>query len=89
MPVWLRDGVSMEIEDNFVIFRNYSTRGYWEISGYMYTTYLTHEALKEGDNAAIEIMLALHGLPDIPSIIETLTKYTKDPQEDMFIVEIK
>ena len=89
MLVWLRDGASMEIEDNFVIFRNYSTRGYWEVSGYMYTTYLTHEVLKEQDKERVELMLALHGLEDIPSIIETLIKYTQDPQEDMFIVEIK
>lgn len=77
------------IEDNFVIFRNYSVRGYWEISGYMYTTYLMHELILSDNLIPVELMLALHGLDDIDNIIDTLVKYTKDPQEDMFIVEIK
>ena len=77
------------ISDNFVIFRNYSTRGYWELSGAMYTTYLMHEIILSENKIAIEIMLCLHGLKDIDSIVDTLIKYTKDPQEDMFIVEIE
>ena len=78
------------IEDNFVIFRNYSVRGYWELSGYQYTTYLSHEIiLSDRGKAAIETMMYLHGLKDIDNMAKTLIKYTKDPQEDMFIVEIK
>ena len=78
------------ITDNFVIFRNYSTRGYWELSGAAYTTYLSHEViLSNTGKPAIETMMYLHGLKDIDSIAATLVKYTQDPQEDMFIVEIK
>lgn len=76
------------VTDNFVIFRNYSTRGYWELSGYMYTTYLSHDMLLAKDKNGVQLMLHLHGLRDINSIIDTLIKYTQDPQEDMFIVEI-
>lgn len=77
------------VTDNFVIFRNYSVRGYWELSGYLYTTYLSHDVINTGDTRAIDIMLRLHGIKDIAEITDTLIKYTKDPQEDMFIVEIK
>lgn len=79
----------MTISDNFVIFRNYSTRGYWEISGYMYTTYMMYEMILADNKEPIHFMLGLHGLDDVLSITDTLIKYTKDPQEDMFIVEIK
>jgi hypothetical protein len=65
-------------------------RGYWELSGYFYTTYLSHEIiLSENPKPAIETMMYLHGLKDINEIYKTLIRYTKDPQEDMFIVEIK
>jgi len=77
------------VTDNFVIFRNYSTRGYWELSGYMYTTYMSHDLIKQENKNGMAMMLMLHGLRDIDSITETLIKYTEDPQEDMFIVEIK
>ena len=77
------------IEDNFVIFRNYSVRGYWEISGLLYTTYLMHDMILSKDRYGVQLMLSLHGLSDIDNIVDTLVKYTKDPQEDMFIVEIK
>lgn len=78
------------ITDNFVIFRNYSTRGYWELSGAHYTTYLAHEIiLSDNGKPAIETMMYLHGLKDIDTIVKTLIKYSQDPQEDMFIVEIK
>jgi hypothetical protein len=77
------------IKDNFVIFRNYSVRGYWELSGYLYTTYLSHEIiLSDHGKPEIETMMYLHGLKDIDNITKTLIKYTQDPQEDMFIVEI-
>jgi|AntAceMinimDraft_13_1070369.scaffolds.fasta_scaffold12996_6 hypothetical protein len=77
------------IENNFVIFRNYSVRGYWEISGSLYTTYLHHDALLSSEGPElIETMMYLHRIKDIKEITETMTKYTQDPQEDMFIVEI-
>ena len=78
------------ITDNFVIFRNYSTRGYWELSGAFYTTYLAHETiLSDSGKPAIETMMYLHGLKDIDSITTALIKYTQEPQQDMFVVEIK
>jgi hypothetical protein len=64
-------------------------RGYWELSGYFYTTYLSHEIILSDDGKpAIETMMYLHGLKDIDELTKTLIKYTQDPQEDMFIVEI-
>ena len=77
------------VTDNFVIFRNYSTRGYWELSGLLYTTYMSHDLIKQENKKGMYLMLRLHGLKDIESITDTLIKYTEDPQEDMFIVEIK
>jgi hypothetical protein len=76
------------LTDNFVIFRNYSTRGYWEISGALYTTYLMHEIITSKDRGGMALMLCMHGLKDLDSVMDTLIKYTKDPQEDMFIVEV-
>lgn len=77
------------INDNFVIFRNYSVRGYWELSGYLYTTYMSHEMILLEDKRGVHTMLHLHGIKNINEITESLVKYTQDPQEDMFIVEIK
>jgi hypothetical protein len=77
------------VTDNFVIFRNYSVRGYWEISGLNYTTYLMHEIILAKDRGGMALMLCMHELDDLDSIMDTLVKYTQDPQEDMFIVEIK
>ena len=77
------------LTDNFVIFRNYPVRGYWEISGCLYTTYLMHEMILSEDKFAADFMLTLHGITDTESVVETLVKYTQDPQEEMFIVEIK
>jgi hypothetical protein len=77
------------ITDNFVIFRNYSIRGYWELSGLRYTTYLSHSViLGERGKEAVELMMYIHGIKNIESVYDTLVKYSKDPQEDMFIVEI-
>jgi hypothetical protein len=46
-------------------------------------------SLIESETAVKElrIILSQFNLPDLDSIIDTLVKYTKDPQEDMFIVE--
>ena len=77
------------VTDNFVIFRNYSVRGYWEISGYLYTTYLMHEMILAKDKLSMDLMLALHGIKNVQEVADTLVEYTQDPQKDMFIVEIK
>lgn len=37
----------------------------------------------------LTILLSQFNLPDLDNIIDTLLKYTEDPQEDMFIVETK
>jgi hypothetical protein len=80
----------MSISDNFIIFRNYSLRGYWEVSSAFYTTYVMHDIIKKQDKFGIVLMLALHGMTpkQLEDTTETLIKYTQDPQEDMFIVEI-
>ena len=80
----------MKIEDNFIIFRNYGLRGYWEVSSAFYTTYVMHDIIKSGDKFGIVLMLSLHGMNprQLEETTETLIKYTQDPQEDMFIVEL-
>jgi hypothetical protein len=80
----------MKIEDNFIIFRNYGLRGFWEVSSAFYTTYVSHEIIKKEDKFGIVLMLALHGMTpkQLEDTIETLIKYTGEPQEDMFIVEV-
>lgn len=77
------------ITDNFIIFRNYSIRGYWELSGARYTTYLSHIIIL-GDHGkdAVYTMLNIHGIRNTKEVYDTLVKYSQDPQEDMFIVEI-
>lgn len=76
------------VTDNFVIFKHFPVRGYWEISGYLYTTYLMNEVVLNENKMGMATMLALHGLNNIDSIMDTLVKYTKDPQDDLFIVNI-
>jgi len=65
-------------------------RGYWEASSAFYTTYVAHEIIKKEDKFSMVLMLALHGMnpKQLEDTVETLIQYTKDPQEDMFIVEI-
>jgi hypothetical protein len=77
------------IDSNFVIFRHFHVRGYWELSGAIYTTYLMDSMILDDNNTGLELMLALHCIKDTRQLIQDLVKYTKDPQEDMFIVEIK
>jgi hypothetical protein len=80
----------MSIPDNFIIFRNYGLRGYWEASSAFYTTYVMHDIIINEDRFGIALMLALHGMSpqQLEETTETLIKFTKDPQEDMFIVNI-
>jgi hypothetical protein len=80
----------MSIPDNFIIFRNYGLRGYWEASSAFYTTYVMHDIIKNQDRFSIALMLALHGMSpqQLEDTTETLIKFTEDPQEDMFIVEL-
>ena len=74
--------------NNHIIFRNYSSKRYWEISGPVYTTYITYDLIDEDNPTGIILMLALHGIRDIDTVSNTLVEYTKNPQEDMFLVEI-
>jgi hypothetical protein len=80
----------MSIPDNFIIFRNYGLRGYWEVSSAFYTTYVMHDIIKNQDRFSIVLMLALHGMSpqQLEETTETLIRFTEDPQEDMFIVEL-
>lgn len=77
------------VTDNFVIFKHFPVRGYWEVSGLLYTTYLMNDLVLNENKTGMYTLLALHGLKDIDSVVDTLVKYTQDPQDDMFIVEIK
>jgi hypothetical protein len=80
----------MSIPDNFIIFRNYGLRGYWEVSSAFYTTYVMHDIIKNQDRFGIVLMLALHGMSpqQLEETTETLIRFTEEPQEDMFIVEL-
>lgn len=73
---------------NEVFFRNYQKDGAWEISKSKTSMYIPY-SLIQSDTAEeeLKIILSQFNLPDLDNIIDTLIKYTKDPQEDMFIVE--
>ena len=73
---------------NEVFFRNYSKDQTWEISKKQTSMYIPY-TLIQSDTAVEElrILLSTFNLPDLDNIIDTLLKYTEDPQEDMFIVE--
>lgn len=47
-----------------------------------------NEVVLNENKMGMATMLALHGLNNIDSIMDTLVKYTKDPQDDLFIVNI-
>lgn len=78
----------MESSSNCVIFRNYSSKRYWEMSGPLYTTYMTYDLIDEENPDAMMIMMAIHGIRDIRGVCKTLIEYTNNPQEDMFLVDI-
>lgn len=71
-----------------VIFRNYFKDKTWEISKRQTSMYIPYSII-QSDTAIeeLKILLSTFNLPDIDNIIDTLVKYTEDPQEDMFIVE--
>lgn len=73
---------------NEIFFRNYSFDKTWEISKSKTSMYIPY-SLIESETAVEEltILLSQFNLPDLDNIIDTLIKYTEDPQEDMFIVE--
>lgn len=72
-----------------VFFRNYSKDKTWEISKKQTSMYIPYELIQsETAVEELEILLSLFNLPDLDNIIDTLLKYTEDPQEDMFIVDI-
>lgn len=71
-----------------VFFRNYSRDKTWEISKKQTSMYIPYELIQsETAVEELEILLSLFNLPDLNNIIDTIIKYTEDPQEDMFIVE--
>ena len=73
---------------NEVFFRNYSKDKTWEISKKSTSMYIPYELIQS--EAAVEdlqIILSVFNFSDLDNIIDTLLKYTEDPQEDMFIVE--
>jgi len=73
-----------------VFFRNYQRDKAWEISKIKTSLYIPYSIIQS--ETAVEeltILLSQFNLPDLHNIIDTLLKYTEDPQEDMFIVEIK
>lgn len=76
------------ITDNFVIFKHFPVRGYWEVSGAMYTTYLMDDMIISDNKSGLYTLLHIHGIIDTKRLIEDLEKFTKDPQDDMFIVSI-
>ena len=77
------------ITDNFVIFKHFPVRGYWEVSGAMYTTYLMDELVLSDNTYGLDTLLHIHGIKETEQLINDLQRFTKDPQSDMFIVEIK
>lgn len=78
-------------DKDYVIFRNYPSKGYWEVISPHLTTYIMYEIIKEDDAAgmgAMALMIMLHHIPNIGEICMTILEYMKNPQEDMFLVEI-
>lgn len=72
-----------------VFFRNYSKDKTWEISKKQTSMYIPYELIQsETAVEELQILLSMFNLPDLDNIIDTLLKYTEDPQEDMFIVDI-
>ena len=78
----------MLVMDNHVIFRNFSSKRIWEMSGPWLTTYLSYDVIEIGDKNAIKTLLWIHGIRNMGEVADTIIQYTKDPQEDMFLVEI-
>lgn len=78
----------MTRDKDHIIFRNFPSKGYWEIVGPLYTTYLMYEIIKEDEMGGMALMLMLHNISNIGEICITIIEYMKNPQEDMFMVEI-
>lgn len=73
---------------NEVFFRNYQKDKTWEISKSKTSMYIPYDIIQsESAVEQLTILLSQFNLPDLDNIIDTLLKYTEDPQEDMFIVE--
>jgi hypothetical protein len=73
---------------NEVFFRNYQKDKTWEISKSKTSMYIPYSIIQsETAVEVLSILLSQFNLPDLDNIIDTLLKYTQDPQEDMFIVE--
>ena len=75
---------------NEVFFRNYQSDKTWEISKHQTSMYIPYELIESSTAVEeLQILLSTFNFPDLDNIIDTLLKYTKDPQEDMFIVEVE
>jgi len=73
---------------NEIFFRNYQKDETWEISKSKTSMYIPYSLIKSATAVEeLKILLSQFNLPDLDNIIDTLLKYTEDPQEDMFIVE--
>ena len=55
----------------------------------MYTTYLMDELVLSDNTYGLDTLLHIHGIKETEQLINDLQRFTKDPQSDMFIVEIK
>jgi len=84
----------MTKDGDYVIFRNFPDKRYWEITGRLYTTYLVYDILDEKENNAVALKgamaltLILHNIQNIGEVYETILLYMKNPQEDIFMVPI-
>ena len=75
---------------NEVFFRNYQSEKTWEISKHQTSMYIPYQLIQSKTAVKeLQILLSTFNFKDLDNIIDTLLKYTEDPQEDMFIVEIK
>lgn len=77
-------------EKDKVFFRNYSNDKVWEISKKNTSMYIPYHIIEAEDvRWQLSMLLSAFELKDLDDMIDTMIKYTKDPQEDMFIVETK
>lgn len=77
-------------EKDQVFFRNYSSDQVWEISKKNTSMYIPYHIIKADDvKWQLNMLLSAFEIKDLDGIIDTIIKYTDDPQEDMFIVETK
>jgi hypothetical protein len=76
------------MEKDYVIFKNYVNKRYWEISGPVITTYMMYDIVSYEYINTMRLMLMLQKVSDIESVCETMIDYTNNNKEDIFIIEI-